>query len=211
MPRRKKCNRPRALLRLLFLCVAVSLLCAGFLLYKGMREDVFPADIAVILGNEVYADGTVSPRLAARLDRGLALYRAGTCTRLIVSGGTGKSGYDEATAMAAYLVTRGVPEEALVLDHNGVNSWATARFTAEYMAENGLTTVIAVSQYFHVPRTRLALHMADTHSALERIGGAYPAYAEPRDAFSLAREVVAVIGYLARHGNWSALHYLLTS
>jgi hypothetical protein len=68
-------------LALLLMLAAFALAAAGLLM--GAR----PADVAVVLGNTVQADGRPSPRLAARLDRAYECYAASQCRILFVSGG----------------------------------------------------------------------------------------------------------------------------
>jgi uncharacterized SAM-binding protein YcdF (DUF218 family) len=58
------------------------------------------------------------------------------------------------------------------------------------------TSIIVVSQYFHLPRTRLAFSKA----GFKHIGAAYPEYYELRDVYSLLREVPAFIYYLVKSG-----------
>lgn len=157
----------------------------------GLLENVFVSDVAVVLGNEVYADGTCSPRLIGRLDRAVSLYREGLCDTIIVSGGVGLSGFDEATGMRDYLLTQGVPETDIVLDSQGVNTRATARFTAAYLRENGLEKAIAVSQFFHMPRSVKAFRK----EGVPKVGSAYARYWELRDIFSTLREVPAYFAY----------------
>ncbi|WP_040398659.1 YdcF family protein, partial [Cesiribacter andamanensis] len=95
---------------LLALVGLLLLLPALYLLWDGHRATpCLQADVAVIMGNTVHADGSLSPRLQARLDKGLALYRQKQVARLLVSGGLGKEGHWEATAMEAYLLQQGVP------------------------------------------------------------------------------------------------------
>ncbi|HLO34943.1 MAG TPA: ElyC/SanA/YdcF family protein, partial [Candidatus Deferrimicrobium sp.] len=55
-----------------------------------------PADAAVVLGARVYADGAPSPLLADRIATGVELYRAGLVPRLVMSGGDGADGFNEA-------------------------------------------------------------------------------------------------------------------
>lgn len=174
---------------------ALYLAAAGLIVRAGWSDEIFPADLLVVLGNEVYADGTPSPRLAARLDKAIELFPQGVAPQIIVSGGEGKSGSSEAVAMAGYLKARGVPEEALVLDSSGVNTWATALFTKEYMRTHGLNRVIAVSQYFHLPRTRASLEAL----RVGRVGTATAQYVEQRDWFSITREVPALAFYMLCH------------
>jgi vancomycin permeability regulator SanA len=176
---------------LLGLWLAGSLAVIGWV---GLREDARRVDVAVVLGNHVFSDGTPSPRLAARLDRAIALYREGLFDRVIVSGGRSTSDAEEAPAMAAYLRAAGVPAEAIVEDPDGANTAATAEFTARWMAANDARSVMVISQYFHLARSRLALSqrgVADiAHAAAFAIGW--------RDAYAVAREVAALTAYAMR-------------
>ena len=179
---------------ILLLCVliaAILLLPAFAISFRGLKEDIFPADLAVVLGNEVYADGTPAPRLAGRLDRAVDLYNGGFCKKIVVSGGVGKSGFDESVGMQRYLIAKGIPSDDIVADGLGVNTRATADFTVRYMRENGLDSVIAVTQFFHVPRSVMTLKSY----GIERVGSAYARYFEPRDVLSTLREVPAVFAY----------------
>jgi vancomycin permeability regulator SanA len=156
-----------------------------------------PADVAVVLGCKVHADGTPSPKLRSRLQRALEVWQAGQAPVLIVSGdGAAKEGVDEAAVMKAWLVERGVPAGAVIEDGSGVNTRATARFTVSWMKANSAHSVIAVSQYFHLPRIRLALSqegLADVRTAgADRF--------TPRDARLLLREAAAYLKYLIRLG-----------
>lgn len=175
----------------LFLPVAALYI---FLVADGLRENIFKADAIVILGNAVSPGGKPSPRLAARLDRGLELYMEGLSGTIIVSGGTGWQGVDEAAAMRDYLVVKGVPEKNIVVDSNGYTTWDTARFTAGWLRENGGDSVIAVSQYFHLPRTVMALE----RFGVPRAGAAYARYVEWRDGYSISREVPGWLYYRFR-------------
>ncbi len=167
------------------------LLIVGALVWSGTSEAVFRADVAVVPGNTIDPDGHPSPRLAARLDRALALYRDGLCARIIVSGGIGQEGFDEAAVMRRYLIERGVPDALVIADSQGVTTRDTARFTAAYLKEHHLSSALAVSQYFHVPRLRLALHQA----GILVTGQASARFFELRDVYSILREVPALFAY----------------
>ncbi len=105
---------------------------AGFLAVA-LLPRVRPADLAVVLGNEVLADGRPSARLAARLDCAVAAYRAGLVPLVLVSGGVGASGFSEAVVMRRYLVAAGVPDAAVLVDEDGVNTAATVRAAVAVM------------------------------------------------------------------------------
>src|ERR1700738_4285333 len=55
----------------------------GFNNYKGK------ADVAIILGNTVYANGSLSAWLQGRVDKALALYKEGKVKKIFASGGIG--------------------------------------------------------------------------------------------------------------------------
>jgi vancomycin permeability regulator SanA len=171
--------------------IGVFVLAAGLIAISGLRDDIRPADVAVVLGNEVRADGTPHPRLAARLDAALALYDSGVVKNVIVSGGIGRSGFDEAAVMKSYLAARGVPADRIVADSLGVTTAATATSTAAILRRKGWSGVVVVSQYFHIPRCRLALRRV----GINPVYSAHARYFEWRDLYSTAREVVGYPAY----------------
>ena len=160
----------------------------------GLGDDARRSDVGIVLGSKVELDGRPSARLAARLDKTVELYRAGLFPKVIVSGGLGKEGYDEATTMRDYLVARGVPAPAVIVDSDGVNTEATAKNSAALMRERGLKSAVVVTQYFHVTRTKLALR----NNGVATVYSAHPRYVEWRDVYSTFREAVAVPMYIWR-------------
>jgi vancomycin permeability regulator SanA len=173
--------------------VVLAVGCAAVMV-TGLSDQVRPADVGVVLGSKVYPSGRPSPSLRVRLDEALILYRRGVVRNLIVSGGLGKEGFDEAKVMQAYLTARGVPAAAIVVDSKGDDTLATARHTAEIMKGRGWKTAFVVTQYFHVPRTRLALEKCGVHVA----GWAHAHYFEIRDFYSVPREVIGYPDYMIR-------------
>ena len=184
--------------RWLLIVVAVALFSFAaatlVLVASGLRDDIAPADVALVLGSKVELDGTPSPRLRARLDRTLELFRDGFFPSIVVSGGVGKEGYDEAEVMHDYLVAHGVPAEQIILDSHGDTTLASAKNLARIAQERNFRSVIVVSQYFHIPRARLALercHFSAIHSA-------HAHFFEWRDIYSSARETAGYGSYLLR-------------
>ena len=111
--------------------------------------DVPAHDVAVILGAEVYADGTPAPFTAARLGVGLALYRAGKAKVLLVSGNNSDAHHRETAAMRRYLQDRGVPAARIVEDTAGNDTYDTCIRVRDTF---GVTSAILVSQTYHLPR-----------------------------------------------------------
>jgi len=155
--------------------------------WDGLRNSQQRADIAVILGNKVNEDGTLSQRLTQRLACGLALYRSGRVPRLLVSGGLGKEGFYEGTKMRDYLRAHGVPNSAIIVDNAGNNTEQTVRNTARLQPVQHFRSVLVVSQFYHISRTKLLFRQAGFTS----VSSASPLYFEWRDIYSLLREFVA--------------------
>jgi vancomycin permeability regulator SanA len=160
----------------------------------GLLSKPQKSDIAVVFGNEVYADGSPSNRLSARLDRARQCYENGTCRQIFVSGGVDKHGTDEALAMENYLVRRGIPKEQIVMDNMGLDTWDTARNASAYMKTRHLESALVVTQYFHVPRAVIALK----RFGIKYVSGSYPRFFEVRDIYSAIREAPAIIWYGVR-------------
>ena len=168
--------------------VTALLLAAAVLTATGLTDRLAYADAAVVPGNTVHEDGTPSARLRARLDAALQMYGEGRCKVIVVSGATGAEGWDEAAVMKDYLVQQGVPPDRVLQDGRGVNTAATARNTALLLQQRGYHSVLAVSQFFHVPRLRMLL--AGEGLAVE--GYVHADHFELRDVYSTFREVAAI-------------------
>src|SRR5690348_13263625 len=112
---------------LLFTAVVVFLGAAAAIAVTGLHDDIASSDMAVVLGSKVLPDGTASPRLRARLDTALRLWKAHEARFIFVSGGVGKEGFDEGRVMQRYLIEAGVPEEWIITDSAGNNTYLTAR------------------------------------------------------------------------------------
>lgn len=180
--------------RLVFLALAVVLALAAGIAFVGLRDEIATADVIVVPGNTVLPDGRPSPRLQARLEAALRLYRDRRAPLVFVSGGMGREGRDEATAMARYLLARGVPAAAIVQDHHGDTTAATARHAAAFLLARQQHRALVATQYFHVARTVLAL----AQRGIVVTGHVHARYSEWRDAYSLAREVPGLIVYFIR-------------
>lgn len=188
-------QRWRVALFALVIFLAGGAALAAYLAAAGFAARPAPADVAIVFGNTVDSAGHPSPRLAARLDSARELYAAGLVHGVIVSGGTGKEGFDEAVAMQIYLLHAGVPADRLVVDSHGINTRATCRNAAPLMQTRGWRTADVVTQYFHIVRARVACREA----GIDVVGGLAPRYHEMRDAYSLLREAVALPVYLVRY------------
>lgn len=188
-------KRTKRFLLLTALPVALAFtLAATLIVADGLTDEIHAADVAIVPGNTVETDGRPSARLGARLDQTVALYRQGLFPNVIVSGGVGREGFDEAEVMKRYLVEQGVPERSIHVDSGGATTRLTARNASRMMRENGWQSALVVTQYFHVPRMRLAMK----RSGVAPVFSAHSQYFERRDVYSIPREVVGYGAYLLR-------------
>jgi vancomycin permeability regulator SanA len=174
--------------QLLTLLVVIAALLAVWIIYDGINDVGDTADCAVVLGTAVKANGMPAPVLQERLDRAVQLYQAGKVPVIIVSGADHVGGNNEATAMASYLETEGVPTKAVIQDHQGINTDATAHDTAQIMREHNLHSVMVVTSYYHITRTKMALRWEGVKS----ISQAHAGVVRKEDAFNIAREVADI-------------------
>lgn len=151
----------RILFLLIFLLLAVSLAVpVSMRVYAYVRTytdiaQVPKTDAALVLGASII-NGEPSPILAARADAAIALYQAGKVERILVSGDGVADGFDEVAPVKKYLAKAGVPEDAVLLDINGLDTYSSVyRALTEY----GLDSMTIVTQDFHLPR---ALFIART-------------------------------------------------
>ncbi|MDM8524584.1 YdcF family protein [Desulfococcaceae bacterium HSG8] len=165
-----------------------------FLITDGHLDNYKKSDAGVVLGNKVNSDGTLSPRLKGRLTKAYELYKNQVIERIIVSGAIGIEGIDEALTMKKYLNKWGVPENRIIADSNGTNTYATAKNVKEYMDSNNWDSVVIITQYHHISRTRLAFHRFGIKNAT----CAHADYYEIRDIFAIFRELAACCYYLIR-------------
>lgn len=175
----------------MFLLIALG---CGLIVWDGLHDELKHADVAVVLGSKVELDGKPSNRLKARLDRTVELYQAKWFSAIIVSGGVGKEGFDEAAVMRDYLVESGIPADVILLDSKGVNTAATAANAQPLMKQHDWRSVLVVTQYFHVTRSVLAMRQAGT----AEVYSAGARYFEWRDLYSIPRELVGYAAYWFR-------------
>jgi vancomycin permeability regulator SanA len=114
------------------------------------------ADIAIVLGNRVNADGSLSPVLQGRVNRALRLFREEKVPRIMVSGGRGKKAgnYPEGLAMKHYLISRGVPPDRIIEDDDGEDTYLTAKDFLPVADSLKISSAIVVSSFYHLTRAK---------------------------------------------------------
>ena len=115
----------------------------------GPGETPHHADAALVLGAKVGDDGQPSVFLQERVDLGVDLYEKGIVEVIVMTGATRPDGYDEPATMRDLALAQGVPEEAIILDRAGIDTFASCANAAGSL---GLDSVVVVTQEFHVAR-----------------------------------------------------------
>lgn len=107
------------------------------------------AAVALIPGAAVLRSGALSPIFIDRVDMAIQLYKAGKVSKILVSGDNSTESNNEVNPVRLYLISEGVPDEDIFLDHAGFDTYSTM-----YRARDifGVTSVVVSTQSFHLPR-----------------------------------------------------------
>jgi vancomycin permeability regulator SanA len=153
-PRRRRLLAAAVLVAVTAACVLVFPLAQVF--FFGTTDYRRPAEVVVVFGAQVHPDGAPSTSLRDRMKTAIGLYKEGLVNKVLVSGGVGESGFNEALVMRDMAVEAGVPELDVIVDSAGVNTEATVRDSRPFFEKADRPTALAVSQYYHLPRVKLA-------------------------------------------------------
>lgn len=92
----------------------------------------------------------------ARTNAGITLFNEGWASRLILSGAAqDKSGPSNAAAMKHQALSAGVPESAIYIDEESVNTQQNAQNTQPIFKDNNLNDIILVTSGYHQRRASL--------------------------------------------------------
>ncbi len=159
------------------------------------RDQSRPVDAIVVLGAAQY-DGRPSPVLRARLETALDAWNQGWSDIIIVTGGNLPGDrFTEAEASQMWLVERGVPAEAILLENESNSTEENLTGVAAIMDEQGLHSALIVSDGFHLFRAK---YIADS---LGIDGYGLPATDSPigrwsvNEFFYVLREAAAVVDF----------------
>ncbi len=193
-------KKRRILFKTIFIVVIIILLSfiaeCVYIVSDGLSNDnVSNADVIVVLGNKVNKDGSLSNRLKSRVEKAIELYNKNISKTIIVSGGIDKeSKINEAICMKDYLVKNGIPEQDIIVDEYGTDTYKTAENSKLIMEKNNFKSVIVVSQYFHITRSKLAFRKV----GIKEVFGVCSDFWEIRDLYSIPRDAGALLYYIVK-------------
>ena len=120
-------------------------------------DEAQPADIILVLGAAEY-HGRPSPVLQARLDHALDLYARKLASHIMTTGGAGgEPVFTEGGVGRAYLMSHGVPSDAIVVETEGETTVQSIDLAIEIIRRMGLRSVIVVSDGYHIYRVKRML------------------------------------------------------
>ncbi|MEP6750674.1 MAG: YdcF family protein [Bacteroidota bacterium] len=131
-----------------------------YITIDGFRSFKGNADVAIVLGNRVLKNDSLSPWLQGRVDEALILYKAGKVKKIFVSGGISKDkdgDHPEGDAMQKYLLRHGVPSSDVIEDNCGRNTYLTAKDFIAWNKTYHYTSAVVVSQFYHITRSKYIL------------------------------------------------------
>lgn len=112
-----------------------------------------PADAVVVLGAAQY-DGRPSAVLESRLGHALTLWQDEVAPLVVVTGGGAPGDTStEASSGSTWLRERGIPDDRLRLEVQGRTTYASLLATRRFLAEEGATRVVLVSDGWHLARS----------------------------------------------------------
>lgn len=143
------------------------------------------------------ANADPAPALHARLDHALALYRSGQVRMIVLTGGArvGDTASD-AVAGKQYLLSHGLPAEALLSEDRSTTTWESLRNSVPLIQSKQIGAVVLVSDPSHMLRS---LKMTRD---LGLVAYGSPARSSPiagnrwQEAGAIMREALAYLVYL---------------
>ncbi|NLC25103.1 MAG: DUF218 domain-containing protein [Fastidiosipila sp.] len=113
-----------------------------------------PYDAIIVLGAQVVDNYYPSDMLRDRLDGAVELYKAGVSDRILVTGDHREDNYNEVAVMTRYLLEHDVPDQAIFMDHYGLDTYDSI-YRSHHVFK--IEKAIIVTQTFHLQR---ALYVA---------------------------------------------------
>lgn len=135
--------------------LSVIIVFASFLAIYGRNDNAtYNEKTVIVLGCGIRGE-RVSVGLAKRLNKAYEYHLQNPEATIIVSGGQGpQEDIPEALAMKRYLVSKGVPEDRIIMEDKSTSTITNFKYSHEIMKEKGLPddSVVFVTNGYHVYR-----------------------------------------------------------
>lgn len=119
--------------------------------YIKINKQLLPkTQTALVLGAGLSKNGKLSPIFKDRIDTAILLYQTKKVETILVSGDDGTTTHNEVNPARDYLLTQGVRDSDIFLDHAGFDTYSSMYRASEVFR---VTSAIIVTQSFHLPRS----------------------------------------------------------
>ena len=153
-------------------------------------DQAAPSDAICVFGAAEY-DGRPSPVFRARLDHALELYHRNIAPLIITLGGAGGDAYSEGSVGREYLMSKGVPEQAIIAETESRNTEESARRIAVIARANGFRRLVIVSDGTHLFR----IHAICAADGLDVLTSPRPRPAVEDSTLEFERYVHEILSY----------------
>ena len=139
--------------------VALVIFLVPFLVFAAVyrqarTNEARPVDAIVVLGAAQF-NGVPSQVFQARLDTAFDLYQQGYAPTIVVTGGRILGDhFTEAESGKNYLVDRGVPADAILMENISHNTAASFEGVERILGPRGVDSLLLVSDGFHLYRSK---------------------------------------------------------
>ena len=117
------------------------------------KRNIKDVDAIVVLGCKAY-DDYPSLMLQYRLNKGIEVYNE-LNSKLLLTGDHGKKDYDEVNVMKKYVLSSGIDENDIFLDHAGFNTYDSLYRVKEVF---NAKKIVIITQKYHLYRALYIAH-----------------------------------------------------
>lgn len=153
-------------------------------------------DAIIVLGYPADRDGNPTPIQLSRVNEAVREYERGVAPKLIFTGGPTRKGIVEAEVMARTAHAEGIPDSAIVVEGEALDTIQNACYSVRLMKKHGWHSAEVVSTASHLPRSGLIFSRLPiewrTHAAPPFTAGSE----SPLGTLSSAVETLKTLRYL---------------
>lgn len=170
------------------------------------RTDVrTPADFVLVLGAAQY-NGDPSPVLSSRLDHAARLWRTDVAPVIVTVGGRqAGDNYTEGEAGRNYLLSYGIPDEAVVAIGTGSDTLRSVVVAADLAQRRGWDSAVIVSDPWHSFRARTMARDTGLDVTVSPTRSGPVVATREIQGRSILRETAAMLYYRVTHGSAESL------
>jgi hypothetical protein len=171
--------------------LVILLLMAVWIVIDGLNDVGAQADVGLLMAPSNFPKTVDQPWL----DHVADLYKHQEFPFLILSATRLDNGEADATPLETYLVAHGIPSTAILRCRRGETEQEAAQNVAEIMKAHQFESVLLITDYYRVTRTKAALG----HEGVDTILKAHLGSLKLQDAWSIGHEVISLGEYLGTY------------